>query len=152
MSASVVVSVPDANAGGQSQDASAPSRPQHSGKTTFERPSQLATKAPRLLRRVGDSALKVPRPSATGSAVEEKKKKKKHVVRRSESMSRYIYKVLKQIHPDIGISRTGMGVMRSFVGDMFERLAAEAAFCAYAVAKTKTLKARDVHAATKSAK
>ena len=38
----------------------------------------------------------------------------------------YIYKVLKQVHPEIGISSKSMSIMNSFVNDIFERLANEA--------------------------
>ena len=53
----------------------------------------------------------------------EKKKKKK---RRSESYSIYIYKVLKQVHPDTGISSKGMSIMNSFITDIFDKIANEA--------------------------
>jgi histone H2B len=46
--------------------------------------------------------------------------------RRKESYSIYIYKVLKQVHPDTGISSKAMSIMNSFVNDIFERIAAEA--------------------------
>ncbi|KAH7643406.1 histone H2B [Dermatophagoides farinae] len=52
-------------------------------------------------------------------------KKKKHR-RRKESFSIYIYKVMKQVHPDTGISSKAMSIMNSFVNDIFERIAAEA--------------------------
>jgi hypothetical protein len=32
----------------------------------------------------------------------------------------YIFKVLKQVHPDIGISSKAMGIMNSFINDIFE--------------------------------
>ena len=38
----------------------------------------------------------------------------------------YIYKVLKQVHPDVGISSKAMSIMNSFVVDTLERLATEA--------------------------
>ena len=50
------------------------------------------------------------------------KKKRK---RRKESYGIYIYKVLKQVHPDTGISGKAMSIMNSFVNDIFERIAAE---------------------------
>ncbi|XP_004526096.1 histone H2B-like [Ceratitis capitata] len=52
----------------------------------------------------------------------DKKKKRK----RKESYAIYIYKVLKQVHPDSGISSKAMSKMNSFVNDIFERIAAEA--------------------------
>ena len=51
---------------------------------------------------------------------------KKRKRRRRESYSIYIYKVLKQVHPDTGISSKAMSIMNSFVNDIFERIAAEA--------------------------
>ena len=31
----------------------------------------------------------------------------------------YVYKVLKQVHPETGISSKAMGIMNSFVSDIF---------------------------------
>ena len=52
--------------------------------------------------------------------------KKRHKKRGSNSYATYIYKVLKQVHPDTGISRKAMIIMDNFIVDIFERLAAEA--------------------------
>ena len=41
--------------------------------------------------------------------------------RRVESFASYIYKVLKQVHPDTGISRKAMSIMNSFVYDTYLR-------------------------------
>ncbi len=46
--------------------------------------------------------------------------------RRKETYSVYIYKVLKQVHPDTGVSSKAMSIMNSFVNDIFERIAGEA--------------------------
>ena len=46
--------------------------------------------------------------------------------RRKETYAIYIYKVLKQVHPDTGISSKAMSIMNSFVNDIFERIANEA--------------------------
>ena len=56
-----------------------------------------------------------------GPAKGEGKRKK----RRKETYSVYIYKVLKQVHPDTGISSKAMSIMNSFVNDIFERIASE---------------------------
>ena len=53
-------------------------------------------------------------------------KKKRKQRKRKESYGLYIYKVLKQVHPDTGISRKAMGIMNSFINDIFERIATEA--------------------------
>jgi len=48
---------------------------------------------------------------------------KKRRKSRKESYAIYVYKVLKQVHPDTGISSKAMGIMNSFVNDIFERVA-----------------------------
>ena len=42
-----------------------------------------------------------------------------------QSFSLYIYKVLKSIANDVGISKKGMNVINSLVTDMFEQIALE---------------------------
>lgn len=69
------------------------------------------------------------------------KKKKKH--KRKESYAIYIYKVLKQVHPDTGISSKAMSIMNSFVNDIFERIAAEASRLAH-YNKRSTITSREV--------
>uniref|UniRef100_A0A914HHL2 Histone H2A/H2B/H3 domain-containing protein n=1 Tax=Globodera rostochiensis TaxID=31243 RepID=A0A914HHL2_GLORO len=45
---------------------------------------------------------------------------KKRRTARKESYSVYIYRVLKQVHLDTGISSKAMCIMNSFVNDMFK--------------------------------
>ena len=66
-------------------------------------------------------APKAPSKDTKGPKGEGKRKK-----RRKESYSVYIYKVLKQVHPDTGVSSKAMSIMNSFVNDIFERIASEA--------------------------
>ena len=47
--------------------------------------------------------------------------------KKSDTLNIYIYKVLKQIHPDMGISKLGMNVINSFLLDVMDKLASEAA-------------------------
>ena len=70
--------------------------------------------------------------------------------KRVESYSTYIYKVLKQVHPDTGISKRGMSIMNSFINDIFERLAVEAGKLAR-YNKKKTLSSREVQTAVRLA-
>ena len=56
--------------------------------------------------------------------------KKRHK-KRKESYAIYIYKVLKQVHPDTGISSKAMSIMNSFVNDIFDRIANESAKLAH---------------------
>jgi histone H2B len=51
---------------------------------------------------------------------------KKRRTKRVESYSTYLYRVLKQVHPDTGISKRAMSILNSFVNDVFERAASEA--------------------------
>jgi histone H2B len=59
------------------------------------------------------------------AAVKVDSSKKKRKSKRKESFSSYLYKVLKQVHPDTGISSKAMSIMNSLVNDMFERIANE---------------------------
>ena len=51
--------------------------------------------------------------------------KKKRKRRRKESYGIYIYYVLRQIHPDVGVSSKAMSVMNSFMNNIFERIVSE---------------------------
>ena len=51
---------------------------------------------------------------------------KKHK-KRAESFAIYIYRVLKQVHPETGISKKSMSIMNSFINDVFEKVASESA-------------------------
>ncbi|KAF9218289.1 histone-fold-containing protein [Gyrodon lividus] len=76
---------------------------------------------------------------------EEKKKRKKA---RKETYSSYIYKVLKQVHPEIGISNKGMAILNSFVNDLFERIANEASKLA-GYSKKSTISSREIQTAVR---
>ncbi|XP_042437995.1 histone H2B.11-like [Zingiber officinale] len=64
-------------------------------------------------------------PSKDAAAGGDRKKKKK-VKKGTETYKIYIFKVLKQVHPDIGVSSKAMSIMNSFISDIFEKLAQEA--------------------------
>ncbi|KAF7805655.1 histone H2B [Senna tora] len=62
---------------------------------------------------------------------DEKQEKKKGMKRKrkrggGEGYRRYVYKVLKQVHPEMGISFQAMTILNNLMSDMFERLADEA--------------------------
>ncbi|KAK4041034.1 histone-fold-containing protein [Parachaetomium inaequale] len=69
--------------------------------------------------------------------------KKKRGKTRKETYSSYIYKVLKQVHPDTGISNRAMSILNSFVNDIFERVATEASKLA-AYNKKSTISSREI--------
>ncbi|KAH1177344.1 hypothetical protein KIL84_011046, partial [Mauremys mutica] len=75
-------------------------------------------------------------------------KKSKRKVKRRETYSVYIYKVLKQVHPDTGISSKAMSIMNSFVNDVFERIATEASRLAQ-YNKRSTITSREVQTAVR---
>ncbi|CAN8000116.1 unnamed protein product, partial [Ixodes hexagonus] len=105
----------------------------------------------------GSSTLNAMPPQPSGKAIKkagkaqkavrtsDKKKKKR---RRKESFSIYIYKVLKQVHPDTGVSSKAMSIMNSFVNDIFERIAAEASRLAH-YNKRSTITSREVQTAVR---
>ncbi|XP_042341742.1 histone H2B 1/2-like [Plectropomus leopardus] len=67
---------------------------------------------------------------------------------RRESYAIYVYKVLKQVHPDTGISSKAMGIMNSFVSDIFERIAGEASRLAH-YNKRSTISSREIQTAVR---
>uniref|UniRef100_A0A0N5A5H9 Histone H2B n=1 Tax=Parastrongyloides trichosuri TaxID=131310 RepID=A0A0N5A5H9_PARTI len=75
----------------------------------------------------------------------DKKGKKKT---RKETYSVYIYRVLKQVHPDTGVSSKAMSIMNSFVNDVFERIAGEASKLAH-YNKKSTISSREIQTAVR---
>lgn len=73
---------------------------------------------------------------------------KKRRRKRRESYSIYIYKVMRQVHPDTGISSKAMSIMNSFVNDIFERIAAEASRLAH-YNKRSTITSREIQTAVR---
>eukprot|EP01084_Bolivina_argentea_P044295 81519_1 len=73
---------------------------------------------------------------------------RKYTRKRKETFNIYIYKVLKQVHPDIGMSKRAMSVMNGFVHDTFDRIATEAGNIVK-YNKRSTMDARAVQAACK---
>ncbi|KAI3977527.1 hypothetical protein MKX01_000440 [Papaver californicum] len=84
-------------------------------------------------------------PSKDASSTDKKKKKSKKSV---ESYKIYIFKVLKQVHPDIGISSKAMGIMNSFINDIFEKLAGESSRLAR-YNKKPTITSREIQTAVR---
>ena len=83
----------------------------------------VAEKAEKTTTAKKTKAEKRPPASKEGGEKKGKKKAKKSV----ETYKIYIFKVLKQVHPDIGISSKAMSIMNSFINDIFEKLAGESA-------------------------
>ncbi|KAL3536369.1 hypothetical protein ACH5RR_004830 [Cinchona calisaya] len=75
-------------------------------------------------------------------------KKKKKMKKSSETYKIYLYKVLKQVHPDIGISGKAMGIMNNFVNDIFEKLAQESSRLAR-YNKKPTITSREIQTAVR---
>uniref|UniRef100_A0AAV2LLL4 Histone H2B n=1 Tax=Knipowitschia caucasica TaxID=637954 RepID=A0AAV2LLL4_KNICA len=61
---------------------------------------------------------------------------------------REVYKVLKQVHPDTGISSRAMSIMNSFVNDIFERIGGEASRLAH-YNKRSTIASREIQTAVR---
>lgn len=76
-----------------------------------------------------------------------KGEKKRHKPRQ-ETYATYIYKVLKQVHPETGISMKAMSVMNSFINDIFERICKEAGVLAR-YNKKATVSSREVQTAVR---
>uniref|UniRef100_A0A8C9Q2G1 Core Histone H2A/H2B/H3 domain-containing protein n=1 Tax=Spermophilus dauricus TaxID=99837 RepID=A0A8C9Q2G1_SPEDA len=72
-----------------------------------------------------------PKKGSKKAVTKAQKDGKKRKRSRKESYTPSMYKVLKQVHPDTGISSKAMGIMNSFVNDIFERIAGEASRLAH---------------------
>ena len=83
---------------------------------------------------------KPPRVDKDGKRIKKKK--------RVETFSTYIYKVLKQVHPDTGITRRSMSIMNSVVMDLLGKIIPEAGALT-ARNRKRTLTSRDVQSATR---
>lgn len=80
------------------------------------------------------------------AAPEQTKTKSTRKKKRHETYNIYIYKVLKQVHPEIGVSKKAMSILNSFVNDAFEKIVSESGhLCKYS--KKQTLSAREVQSA-----
>ena len=90
----------------------------------------------------GETTKKTPSKKITG---EKRTKRKKS---RHETFGVYIYKILKQVHPEIGISKKSMAIMNSFIYDIFERASIEASKLVR-YNKKHTLSAREIQSAVK---
>ncbi|XP_037698180.1 histone H2B type 1-C/E/F/G/I-like [Choloepus didactylus] len=67
-----------------------------------------------------------PKKGSKNAVTKAQKDGKKRKRSRKESYLVYLCKVLNQVHPDTGISSKAVGIMNSFVSDIFERIAGEA--------------------------
>lgn len=76
-------------------------------------------------------------------SIDKKRKKSKY-----DSFSTYIYKVLKQIHSEVGISKKSMDIMNSFIKDIYDKIAIEAANMTR-IQKRHTLGTREIAGAVK---
>jgi len=103
----------------------------------------VAEKAPAEKKPAAKAEKKLPK---EGGDKKGKKKHKKSV----ETYKIYIFKVLKQVHPDIGISSKAMGIMNSFINDIFEKLASEASKLAR-YNKKPTITSREIQTAVRLA-
>lgn len=101
---------------------------------------QTASKAPAKAPASKAPAKAPAKKPATG----DKKRSKKRI----ESYTSYIFKVLKQVHPDTGVSNKAMSIMNSFVNDIFERVADEASRLA-AYNKRSTISSREIQTAVR---
>lgn len=74
--------------------------------------------------------------------------KKHHNAKRAETYSVYIYRVLKQVHPETGISKRSMSIMNSFINDVFDKISNESAKLVR-YNKKQTLSSREIQTAVR---
>ena len=94
--------------------------------------------------KAGGKAPRKARKTATKGAEGGKRRRKAN----TNSYASYIYKVLKQVHPDTGVSKKAMVIMDSFVHDIFERIASESGRLAR-YNKRHTISSREIQTAVR---
>ncbi|KAH7994242.1 hypothetical protein HPB51_026447 [Rhipicephalus microplus] len=104
----------------------------------FARPKQQAVQAK-------GSKTAVLQAASTVSAIDGAKKRRR---RRHEGYSCYICKVLKEVHPDTGISGKAMAIMNSFVAAILDRIGKEAAKLS-SCPHDSTITAREIQTVTR---
>jgi len=102
-------------------------------------PPKTSTKGSKIISKQSKTSA-----SKSSTSTDKKSNKRK----RKESYSIYIYKVLKQVHPDTGISSKAMSIMNSFVSDIFERIAGEASRLTQ-YNKRQTISSREIQTAVR---
>ena len=76
----------------------------------------------------------------------QKKEMKVRRRRGAATFNSYIFKVMKQVHPETRISKKGITIINNFVEDTFEKIALEASkLCR--IHKRMTMNSRDVQSA-----
>ena len=85
---------------------------------------------------------------ATKDTVTRKGPKRNLAKNRAETYSVYIYRVLKQVHPETGISKRSMSIMNSFINDLFEKISGEASKLVR-YTKKQTLSSREIQTAVR---
>ncbi|CAI0398065.1 unnamed protein product [Linum tenue] len=122
-------------------------------KPAEKKPAEKAEKAPaekkpraekKIPKKKPRAEKKIPKEGGAAAADKKKKRNKKSV----ETYKIYIFKVLKQVHPDIGISSKAMGIMNSFINDIFEKLAQESSRLAR-YNKKPTITSREIQTAVR---
>ncbi|KAM5583777.1 hypothetical protein ABKV19_003586 [Rosa sericea] len=111
-------------------------------KPAEEKKATVAEKAP--AEKKPKAGKKLPKEAGAAAGDKKKKRNKKSV----ETYKIYIFKVLKQVHPDIGISSKAMGIMNSFINDIFEKLAQESSRLAR-YNKKPTITSREIQTAVR---
>jgi len=99
--------------------------------------------APKTAGKKGEEKRETVKEKPTADDNEKKKK-----IKRKQSYGVFIYRVLKQVHPDSRISSKAMGIMNSFVNDIFERVASEASRLTK-YAKKSTIGSREIQTAVR---
>lgn len=89
---------------------------------------------------------KITKNKKDGSGIKKKKRKKNKT---EQNFTVCIYRLLKQIHPELRISKKSMYIMNNCMNDIFDRIATEGKMLTKEVAHSKTLSSREMRSALK---
>ncbi len=111
-------------------------------------PGKTAAAAKRADPKQATPATQALKPAGKASSSGKTKTITKRRRRKVYSYGAYIYKVLKQVHPDRGITNSAISIMNVFAADMFDNIATEAGRLAN-YNKKRTITSREIQTAVR---
>ena len=104
--------------------------------------------SPAKSKKAMSSKSKLVTPSAPADTVAKIIAKKKAVFSKEDSIQIYIFRILKKVHPELGISKAAMLTLNSLILDIYRKVANAAAHLSKS-SKQQTLTGNDIQSATK---
>jgi len=140
----------DETAGGVTDEDEASQTEGEESQSGEESESEAEVEEPVVEPAGNESAKSKAAPKKNVKNIKDTNKNQKRRKVRPSNYTTYIYRVHRQLHKDLAISNKSMEIMNSFINDMFERIATEAASLAK-LNRKQTLGSNEIQTATRLA-